>query len=100
MPRPRKTEKEKLVQASLSIPPEVYAEIEQMMETDGRTMGQINRLIFMRGWAAYKRDGLLKEPTVIILDASKDGPQPNHVYGAIAGTLKGATKRGAKSGKR
>jgi hypothetical protein len=60
--RPKKKGTEKLVSVGLAILPEIDAEIGKFLETDGRLKGQFLRQIFMRGWAAYKRDGLLVEP--------------------------------------
>jgi hypothetical protein len=62
MGRPRKPESEKLVRAALAIAPEIDAELDAILENDGHTKGQLARMIFMRGWAAYKRDGKLVEP--------------------------------------
>jgi hypothetical protein len=60
--RPKKSEAEKLVSVGLAIAPEIDLELEAILENDGRMKGQLTRQIFMRGWAAYKRDGLLVEP--------------------------------------
>lgn len=57
--RPKKNEAEKLVSVGLAIPPEIDAAIEKIVEIDGRLKGQVTRLIFMRGWAAYTHDGRL-----------------------------------------
>jgi hypothetical protein len=59
MGRPKKPENEKLVPASLTIHPTIDAELDKILESDGRTKGQLIRLIFMRGWQAYKKDGKL-----------------------------------------
>jgi hypothetical protein len=67
--RPKKSDDEKLVPASLTIHPSIDVELDEILESDMRPKGLLIRQIFMRGWAAYKRDGLLVEPAVNVKTA-------------------------------
>src|SRR5215211_5238334 len=60
--RPKKGEKEKLVSVGLSISPEQEIELKEIAEKEDREAGYIKRALYLRGLAAYKQDGLLREP--------------------------------------
>lgn len=62
MPRPRKNPEDVLVNPGLRVRPEIDQELEHIAKTEQRPKANVTRQIFMRGWAAYKRDGQLVEP--------------------------------------
>lgn len=60
--RPKKDEAEKLVSVGLSISPQHEIELRELAKDKDRERGYITRAFYLRGLAAYKRDGLLHEP--------------------------------------
>jgi len=58
--RPKKGA-EKLISSGLSISPEHKEELRRIAKIEDREMGYIKRALVLRGLAAYKRDGQLRE---------------------------------------
>lgn len=66
MGRPKKKESEKKVNVGLYLPPEHVNELEQIVQDEDRERGYLTRALYIRGLAAYKKDGLLVEPVDVV----------------------------------
>ena len=62
MGRRKKSESEKLVSVGLYVSPQHETELKEIAKKEDREKGYLTRAFYLRGVAAYKRDGLLVEP--------------------------------------
>jgi SOS-response transcriptional repressor LexA len=60
--RPKKSECEKVVTVGLALSGEHAREVRKIAAKEDREPGYVKRSLFLRGLAAYHRDGQLKEP--------------------------------------
>jgi hypothetical protein len=90
MGRPKKPDSEKLINVGLYVSPQHEAELKQIVDDEGIDRGYITRAFYLRGLAAFRRDGQLKEPADAV-DAYL--AQVMHEARKLAASAKGVVKK-------